>query len=157
MKKKNIQIYIIMLIAILNRVFLFGSYPGGVNVDEAYAGYESWSLVNYGMDSWGYKNPVYFIACGGGMNTLNSYLMMPLVALFGLNKYTIRIPQMILGILTVYIIFAYKENRYKGNGMDSFRSSCNKSMAYNYFKIWIGIQSGNYICSVRNIFFYSGN
>lgn len=105
MKKKNIQIYIIMLIAILNRVFLFGSYPGGVNVDEAYAGYESWSLVNYGMDSWGYKNPVYFIACGGGMNTLNSYLMMPLVALFGLNKYTIRIPQMILGILTVYILY----------------------------------------------------
>ena len=105
MKKKNIELYIIMLIAIFSRLFMFGKFPGGVNVDEAFAGYESWSLINYGMDSWGYTNPVYFIANGSGMNVLNSYLMMPFVYAFGLNKYTIRIPQVVFGILTVYVLY----------------------------------------------------
>lgn len=105
MKEKNIRLFIILLISIFSRAFLFGEYPGGVNVDEASAGYEAWAMVNYGMDSWGYKNPVYFVSCGSGMNVLNSYLMMPLVALFGLNQYTIRIPHMLLGILTVFVLY----------------------------------------------------
>lgn len=120
MKKKNIELYIIMLIAIFSRLFMFGKFPGGVNVDEAFAGYESWSLINYGMDSWGYTNPVYFIANGSGMNVLNSYLMMPFVYAFGLNKYTIRIPQVVFGILTVYVLYLLikkidtRENAYIG-------------------------------------------
>ena len=41
----------IMVIGISARVWRFGSVPGGLNQDEAFAGYEAWSLLHYGIDS----------------------------------------------------------------------------------------------------------
>lgn len=82
-----------------------GEYPGGVNADEAYAGYEAWSLFHYGMDSWGYSMPVYFTVWGSGMSILNSYLMIPFIAAGGLNPVTVRIPQMLFGVLTVWLLY----------------------------------------------------
>ena len=57
--KEKRYIIVIMLIAVISRAAGLGVFPGGVNVDEAYAGYEAWSMIHYGMDSWGYHNPVY--------------------------------------------------------------------------------------------------
>lgn len=57
------------------RLFALGSIPCGLNQDEAFAGYNAWALLHYGVDSSGYHNPVYFTAWGSGMNALESYLM----------------------------------------------------------------------------------
>lgn len=94
-----------IVIAVLSRTVLLGQYPGGTSADEAFAGYEAWSVLNYGTDSWGYANPVYFTVWGSGMSVLNSYLMMPFIAIGGLNTVTIRLPQMIFGVLSVYILY----------------------------------------------------
>ena len=67
----------------------FGKYLVGLHADEAYAGYEAWSMCHYGYDSWGYKNPVYLRAWGSGMNALNSYLMIPFIAIDGLSPVTL--------------------------------------------------------------------
>lgn len=103
--QKNCSFLICMFAAICSRVILIGIYPGGINADEAFAGYEAWSVLNYGVDSWGYSYPVYFTVWGSGMSVLNSYLMLPFIKLFGLNTITVRIPQMLLGIITVYIFY----------------------------------------------------
>lgn len=50
------------------RLFALGSIPCGLNQDEAFAGYNAWALLHYGVDSSGYHNPVYFTAWGSGMN-----------------------------------------------------------------------------------------
>ncbi len=92
---------IILALAVFVRIYRFGSLPDGVNQDEAYAGYEAWSLLNYGKDSFGYRFPVYFISWGSGMNVLNSYLMIPFIAVFGLKTWVIRMPQVIVAILSV--------------------------------------------------------
>lgn len=105
--RKNMIVVVCMIIAVLSRVVGLGSYPGGVHVDEAYAGYESWAMLNYGMDSWGMHNPVYLIAWGSGMNVLNSILMMPFIKIWGLNEVTIRLPQVILGIISVYVFYLF--------------------------------------------------
>ncbi len=97
--------FIIMLIAVLSRTIGLGKYPGGVSMDEAYAGYEAWSLLNYGTDSWGYTNPVYLNVWGSGMSVLNSVLMIPFVKILGLNTIATRIPQMLIGILSVYVFY----------------------------------------------------
>ncbi len=39
------------------------------------------------------------------MNVLNSYLMMPLIKLFGMNPWTIRLPQAILSCVCIIVIF----------------------------------------------------
>lgn len=97
----------IMVVAVAARLIGFGEYPGGLTVDEAYAGYEAWSLLNYGMDSWGYSFPVYLTTWGSGMSALNSYLMIPFIAVGGLNKVTMRMPQVLIGILTVYVFYLF--------------------------------------------------
>lgn len=75
------------------RLFALGSIPCGLNQDEAFAGYNAWALLHYGVDSSGYHNPVYFTAWGSGMNALESYLMIPFVALFGTGTAVLRLPQ----------------------------------------------------------------
>lgn len=103
--KKNWMLFFIMLIAIVSRSILIGKIPCGVHADEAFAGYEAYSLVKYGTDSWGYTNPIYLTTWGSGMSVLESYLMIPFVMLFGLNLITIRLPQMILGIVSVLVVY----------------------------------------------------
>lgn len=79
---------------------------GGVNQDEAYAGYEAYSLLHYGVDSHGYVNPVYLVLWGSGMDALYSYLSIPFIAILGLNKISIRIVQAIFSI--IMLVFIYK-------------------------------------------------
>lgn len=101
-----------LLIGVVIRLWQFGTCPGGINQDEAYAGYEAFSMLKYGTDSWGYRFPVYFISWGSGMNVLNSYLMIPLVAIFGLNAYTVRAPQLIMSIVTLAVFYLLVKKLY---------------------------------------------
>lgn len=95
----------IFLLAVFERVWMFGVLPLGLNQDEAYSGYNAWSLLHEGIDSSGDHFPVYFEVWGSGQSALNTYLMMPLVALFGLKAWVIRLPQMIVSLFTVLAIY----------------------------------------------------
>lgn len=103
--KKNIYkilFFLFLAIGIFARVWKFGAVPGDLNQDEAFAGYEAYSLLCYGMDSAGYPFPVYLTAWGSGMNALNSYLMIPFIAVFGPQIWVIRLPQVIIGCFTLW-------------------------------------------------------
>lgn len=110
MQKKKITInqilfFVILLAGGFLRFFKLSEYPGGVHVDEAFAGYEAYSMLNFGVDSWGYKNPIYFISWGSGMNVLESYLMMPFIKLLGLSELSIRLPQAILSVVAMVTFY----------------------------------------------------
>lgn len=100
-KLHKLIFWTIFVIGALFRLLLLGKIPAGVHPDEAFAGYEAYSMLHYGVDSWGYHLPVYFVSWGSGMNVLESYLMMPFVALLGLNEVAIRLPQVLLAILAM--------------------------------------------------------
>lgn len=102
--RSNVYFLLIFLLGIFLRIYQFGRLPIGLNQDEAFAGYEAFSLAHYGVDSAGYHNPVYFVSWGSGMNVLESYLAVPFVRLFGLSVYTIRLPQLICGILSLPVL-----------------------------------------------------
>lgn len=91
----------VLLVGVFMRLWQLGQVPGGVHQDEAFAAYEAYCLLENGTDSWGYSFPVYFTAWGSGMNALEIYLMMPMVALFGLTTWAIRLPQAIVACLTL--------------------------------------------------------
>lgn len=104
--------YALILIAISTRLLLLNDIPCGINQDEAFAGYEAFSMLNFKTDSWGYKNPIYFISWGSGMNVLYSYLLKPLFYIFGYDKWVIRLPQALFSILSCYIIYKIILNHY---------------------------------------------
>lgn len=103
--KKKRFIFGIMLLAFVSRTMLIDKCPGGIHADEAFSGYEAWSLLHYGMDSAGYTNPVYLTAWGGGMSVLNSLLMIPEIALFGLNEVTVKLPAIVMGVVSVLFFY----------------------------------------------------
>ena len=102
---RHLPFWIILLIGIFARTFMFGEVPGDINQDEAFAGYNAWTLMHHATDSFGYRMPVYLTAWGSGMNALESYLMIPFVALFGLKVWAIRLPMVIVGILSLVALY----------------------------------------------------
>ena len=103
--KYNFMFVVISILLFASRLIQFGIIPGGVHVDEAYAGYEAWAMLSAGTDSWGYTNPVYLTVWGSGMSVMNAILMMPFISVFGLNEVTIRLPQVMIAIASVYVFY----------------------------------------------------
>ncbi len=104
-KKEKIFFVLIFLVGVFVRIYNFGAMPNGLNQDEAFAGYEAFSMLKYGMDSWGCHNPVYFVSWGSGMNVLSSYLMMPFIAIFGNSVLAVRMPQLIASISALWVFY----------------------------------------------------
>lgn len=106
-------IFFIMLGGIFARSILFGQIPAGVHQDEVYSGYEAFALLNEGVDSHGYVNPVYFISWSHGMNALYAYLTIPFIKLLGFTVVAIRLPQVILGCISLGLFYGLLK-RFKG-------------------------------------------
>ncbi|MGI5976125.1 MAG: ArnT family glycosyltransferase [Candidatus Limivicinus sp.] len=104
-KGRRLLFWLILAAGIFARVWEFGIVPGDINQDEAFAGYEAYSILKYGIDTAGYRYPIYLTAWGSGMNALESYLMMPFIALFGLKVWVIRLPQVIVGCLSIWVVY----------------------------------------------------
>ena len=97
MKKQTILVIIIILIGIMIRIVGIGSLPNALNVDEASAGYEAYSILQNGIDRNGKAFPVFLEAWGSGQNALYSYICIPFILVFGLNAFAIRLPMSIIG------------------------------------------------------------
>ncbi len=105
-KSKKI-LFAILVLGFALRLVLAGTVPGdsNLNQDEAFAAYEAYSISTYGMDSHGYHNPVYLTAWGSGMNALETYFMIPFIKIFGLNSLSVRLPQALMGCITLIFIY----------------------------------------------------
>ena len=113
-KKIDIKLVGIIIIAILSRAVLLGVYPVGIHVDEAYAAYEAYSMLMYGTDSWGYVNPVYLTVWGSGMSALESYMMMPFIAIWGLSLYCYALVWIFVPVfLILSIIYCLKHKKIR--------------------------------------------
>lgn len=113
--KGSLFVFAIILFGVIIRVIQFGSVPGGLNQDEAFAGYEAYSLLNFGIDSAGYHNPCYFVSWGSGMNVLESYLAIPFIKLFGLSVSVFRLPQLLLGCLSLPVFYLLLKEMFGRN------------------------------------------
>ena len=82
---------LILLAGILLRTLYLGSFPPGLNQDEASIGFDAWSLLRWGMDRNGDAWPVLFVSWGSGQNVLYAYLSLPFLALFGLSSASLRL------------------------------------------------------------------
>lgn len=95
----------ILLLAITVRTLAFGRIPNGVHVDEAASGYDAFALLNYGMDMNGYTNPVVLVGFGSGHDALYSYFSMPFITWLGLNQVSIRLANLLVGILSLFMFY----------------------------------------------------
>jgi len=99
------MVAICLALGVLVRVHAFGSIPGGVFIDEAVIGYDSYSLLNFGIDHNGISWPVHLPSFGGGQHALYAYLSMPFIAVLGLNPVSIRLVNLVFGLMSLVVFY----------------------------------------------------
>ena len=107
-----IVIIIIAIVGMLVRLIGIADMPNALNCDEASSGYEAFSIMKYGIDRTGNKYPAFLESWGGGQNALLSYLMIPFIAILGLNLLSIRLPMAILGCISLIIMYLLLKKNY---------------------------------------------
>src|SRR3989339_722706 len=98
--------WLVLALGFLLRIAFLGSVPAGFTPDEASQGYAAYSLLKTGKDEWGIGWPIAsFRAFADYRAPLQTYLIIPTVAVFGLNEFAVRLPSAITGTLAVLAIF----------------------------------------------------
>ncbi len=104
-KINKIPLIIILLIAFLIRFINLNTTPA-LNPDEAALGYNAYSLLETGKDEHGDPWPLHFKSFGDFKPGGYVYLALPFVKILGLTPLAVRLPNLILAVLT--ILFLYK-------------------------------------------------
>lgn len=113
---------LIILLAFALRFFSINTIPFGFTPDEASFGYDAYSILKTGKDQWGHSFPLVLESFGDFKPPLYSYLTIPSVLIFGLNKYSVRLPNALIGTAAVYITYLLvRELRRLGNKNLEFR------------------------------------
>lgn len=109
MKKSNWLLLIAVLLAFVLRVVWLDRYPAGFTPDEANLGYNAYSILKTGRDEWGEPWWKLFFtnmrSFGDYKLPLYSFLTIPSTAIFGLNEFSTRLPNVIFGTLAVLGIY----------------------------------------------------
>ncbi len=102
MKKILIGIF---LLAFFIRIAYVGSYPLSLSMDELSIGYNAYSISEIGMDEWGVRYPLVFRSLSDYKPPVSVYLVAISVRLFGLNEFSVRFPNVLIGSLSVLVFF----------------------------------------------------
>jgi 4-amino-4-deoxy-L-arabinose transferase-like glycosyltransferase len=101
----RLALCLIFAVALILRLVALGRYPAGFTADEAAQGYMAYSILKTGKDEWGVRLPLAPRSFGDFKPPLQTYLMIPSIAVFGLNEFAVRLPSAILGILGVLGVY----------------------------------------------------
>ncbi len=106
--KKYLTVFLffaILFFGLFLRTFGLDKSPPSVNWDEASIGYNSYSILKTGQDEYGAKWPLYIRSFDDYKSAIPSYLIIPFIALMGLNDISIRLVSVIAGLCTILLIF----------------------------------------------------
>lgn len=122
MKKywEYILLSIIFVLAIFLRVYKLNLVPPSLNWDEAAAGYNAYTIANWGADEYGNKLPLIFKSFGDDKHPIHIYLTAAFVKIFGLNEFTTRFPGALVGSLTVLAVYFLVMKMFKNKNAALF-------------------------------------
>lgn len=103
--KINKILIIILFLAFLLRIAALENVPSGFYKDEAFIGFDVFSLLETGKDVHGNPWPLYFEDSGDWRNPVYYYAAIPSIAFFGLNVFAARLPAVFFGLISVLTLF----------------------------------------------------
>lgn len=95
----------ILIVSFLLRFVFLARFPVSLSIDEVIIGYDSYSLLKTGRDHWGEFLPLAFRSIGDYKPPVLVYLMIPAVAIFGLNEFGIRFTVALIGSISPLIAY----------------------------------------------------
>lgn len=112
MKIKIILTLIIILAAFL-RFYKITTNPPGLYLDEAALGYNAYSILKTARDEYGTFMPLSFRSYDDYKNPIYFYILVPSIAVFGLNEFAVRFPSAFFGTLTVLFVYILVKKIFK--------------------------------------------
>ncbi|EKD94534.1 MAG: Glycosyl transferase family 39 [uncultured bacterium] len=113
---------LIVLLAVFLRFYKLDSIPASLNWDEIAAGYNAYTVANWGMDEYGSKFPLVFTSFADDKHPVHIYLTAIVVKMFGLSDFNIRATSAGIGVLTVIFIFFLAKELFDSNLAGLFSS-----------------------------------
>ena len=116
--KEKIIFILILITAVFFRLYRLDKFPVSLNWDEISHSYNAYSIMQTDKDQWGTNYPIFnFRAYGDYPTTLNMYLTMPFIKIFGLNEWSARLPNALCGILIVIATYLIVQALFKKNSL----------------------------------------
>ena len=103
-KKQLIIFLIIIIIAIFVRIYEFPNALKEVNSDEMMLAVNAKSIADTGKDINGISYPVYLLGFGG-QSVLLLYLIVLCIKIFGYSLFAIRLPLLIISIVSLVVFY----------------------------------------------------
>lgn len=108
-----IALFFILILGFFLRVYQLDKIPSGFFADEASIGYNAYTILTQGKDEYGTSYPIFFQAFGEYKNPIQIYTTVPLIALFGLNEFSVRLTSAILGTLGIFGLYLLVKELFK--------------------------------------------
>ncbi len=101
----NYILLLILLVSFILRFWDLGGMPPHLRNDEAALGYNGYSILKTARDEHGEFIPLFFQSFGDWKMGLYVYLIVPFIAVFGLNELAVRLPSAIAGVISVWLLY----------------------------------------------------
>lgn len=99
--RKYIVPFLLLLFASLLRLVSLDQIPLDMHIDEAGLGLNAWSIAQFGTDRYGNFLPVCPSNFYGEQSAFYTYFTALLVKMFGLSLFTLRLPAVVMGLVSV--------------------------------------------------------
>ena len=114
--KKRVLFLLLAVFAldIFLRFYRLGEVPVGLHTDEAYLGYNAYSILKTGREITGNFLPVHlksFLYSPAGY----TYSSIPFIFIFGLDAFSVRFSSALFGSLTVFLVFVFVRKLFAGS------------------------------------------
>lgn len=110
MKKQFIIFFLLFIIILVGgflRLYQFTTNPPSLNNDEVAFGYSAYSILQTGRDENGVFMPITFQSVGDYKNPVPVYILVPFIALFGLNEFSVRLPTILIAIVSIPLFYIF--------------------------------------------------
>lgn len=104
---------LIFSVFIFSRLYLLGSIPGGIHLDEIGISYDAYSLLNFGTDRFGRHFPVYPTNYGDGNSAMYTYLELLVLRFVPFTVKTARIPAVLCSIPCFFAAYGIEYEIYR--------------------------------------------
>lgn len=108
---------VIFILGLILRFYDLGGVPAGFHRDEAFLGYNAYSILKTGSDINGNFLPLHlesFLFSPAGY----SYFSIPFISVFGLNELSVRFASALFGSLTIIVVYLLTLRLFEGKKYD---------------------------------------
>lgn len=104
---------LVLILAAFLRFYKLDSIPASLNWDEIDAGYNGYTIANWGKDEWGKSFPLVFTSFRDDKHPVHIYAEAISTKIFGLNDFATRLPGATAGVLGVLVIYLLAKQLFK--------------------------------------------